>query len=164
MVSFCHSIYIEDLSKTSLRPRDISRTSSAKIRQMVIKLHDWTPAALMTLSDTESKFLQGKQANKTFIFAERSHKQEGYVVYLGGGGGEGAFMRIPTPQQSGIMKVPVIWIWNIYRGPTAAVNELWGKISALFWWLLWCSRVLACSGRFLLPPTKFSHTVRAFPF
>lgn len=106
MVSFCHSIYIEDLSKTSLRPRDISRTSSAKIRQMVIRLHDGTPAALMTLSDTGSQFLQGKQANKTFIFTERSHKQEG-DVYLGGGG-EGGFLRIPTLQQSRIMKVPVI--------------------------------------------------------
>lgn len=105
MVSFCHSIYIEDLSKTSLRPRDISRTSSAKIRQMVIKLHDGTPAALMTLSDTGSQFLQGKQAVKMLIFTERSHKQEGDVFYLGGGG---AFLRIPTLQQSQILKVPVI--------------------------------------------------------
>lgn len=112
MVSFCHSIYIEDLSKTSLRPRDISRTSSTKIRQMVIKLHDGTPAALMTLSDTGSQLVQGKQTNTTFILTEGTHKQEGDVVYLGGGrgggGGGGAFLRIPTLQQSRIMKVPVI--------------------------------------------------------
>ncbi len=54
MVSFCHSIYIEDVSETSLRPYDISHTSSPKIRQMVIKLYDETPAVLLTQNDTDS--------------------------------------------------------------------------------------------------------------
>lgn len=67
--------------KPSLRPWDISRTSSTNIRQMVIKLHDGTPAALMTLSDTGSQLLQGKQTNTMFILTERTHKQEGDVVY-----------------------------------------------------------------------------------
>lgn len=84
MVSFCHSIYIEDLSKTSLKPQDISRTSAAKIRQMVIKLHDGTPAVLMTLGDTHSQFLQGKQANKRSLFTKTSHKQYVDSVYLRG--------------------------------------------------------------------------------
>lgn len=82
MVSFCLSIYIEDLSKTSLKPQDISRTSSAKIRQMVIKLHDGTPAALMTPGDTDSQLLKGKQANKRSLFPKTSRKQEVAAVYL----------------------------------------------------------------------------------
>lgn len=64
MVSFCHSIYIEDLSKTSLRPYDTSHTSTTKIRQMVIKLYDETPAALMTQNDIDSLFWEeNKQTN-----------------------------------------------------------------------------------------------------
>lgn len=82
MVSFCLSIYIEDLSKNSLKPEDISRTSSAKIRQMVIKLHDGTPAALLTPGDTDSQILQGKQANKRSLFPKTSRKQYVAVVYL----------------------------------------------------------------------------------
>lgn len=85
MVSFCLSLYIEDLSKTSLKPQDISRTSSAKIRQMVIKLHDGTPAALMTPGDTDSQLLQGKQANERSLFPKASLKQEVAVVCLAKG-------------------------------------------------------------------------------
>lgn len=50
MVSLCHSICIEDLSRTSLSPYD---TSTSKIRQMVIKLYDEMPAVLMTQNDID---------------------------------------------------------------------------------------------------------------
>lgn len=64
MVSLCHSIYIEDLSKSSLRPYDTSHTATTKIRQMVIRLYDETPAVLMTQNDLDlgskiSKQIQG---------------------------------------------------------------------------------------------------------
>lgn len=69
MVSLCHSIYIEDLSKTSLRPYDTSHTSTTKIRQMVIKLYDETPAVLMTQNDIDGLFWEGnKETNAAFTF------------------------------------------------------------------------------------------------
>ena len=69
MVSFCLSIYIEDPSKTSLRPYDTSHTSTTKIRQMVIKLYDETPAVLMTQNDIDSLIWEeNKQTNAVFTF------------------------------------------------------------------------------------------------
>lgn len=62
MVSLCHFIYIEDMSKTSLRPYDTSHTSTPKIRQMVIKLYDETPAVLMTQDDIDSLFWEENNA------------------------------------------------------------------------------------------------------
>lgn len=61
MVPLCHSIYIEDLSKTSLRPYDTSHTAATKIRQMVIRLYDETPAVLMTQNDLDSGSKTSKQ-------------------------------------------------------------------------------------------------------
>lgn len=56
MVSLCHSIYIEDLSKTSSRSYNSSHTAATKIRQMVIGLYDEAPAVLMTQNDIDSVF------------------------------------------------------------------------------------------------------------
>lgn len=106
MVSFCLSIYIEDLSKTSLKPQDISRTSSAKIRQMVIKLHDGTPAALMTPGDTDSQLRRGKQANKRSLSPKTSRKQSVAVVCLPEGQ-EGALARTPTLRERRTVTVQV---------------------------------------------------------
>lgn len=161
MVSFCHSIYIEDLSKTSLRPRDISRASSTKIRQMVIKLHDGTPAALMTLSDTDRQFLQGKQANKTFIFTERSRKEAGDIVYLGGGG---AFLRISNAaaesdhESSGDLNMKLSRLsWSrCSRERTRRENIDTALMIAVMF------SNLASSGKVFPPPTRFSH--KRLPF
>lgn len=66
MVSLCHSKYIDDLSKTSLRPYDTSHTSTTKIRQMVIRLYDEAPAVLMTQSD---KVYSGMETSKQMLFS-----------------------------------------------------------------------------------------------
>lgn len=68
MVSLCHSIYIEDLSKTSLRPYDTSHTSTTKIRQMVIRLYDETPAVLMSQNGIDLFWEENKQINAVFTF------------------------------------------------------------------------------------------------
>lgn len=80
MVAFCHSIDTEDLSKTSLRPYDTSRTSTSKIRQMVIKLYDETPAVLMTQNDIDSRFCEeNKQTNAVFTFHLNTSDQFSYI-------------------------------------------------------------------------------------
>lgn len=81
MVFLCHSKYIDDLSKTSLRPYDTSHTSTTKIRQMVIRLYDETPAVLMTQSD---RVYSGMKTSKQMLFSLRLNTNT-LLLYISSG-------------------------------------------------------------------------------